>query len=184
MYPWRDLLDECFLIPARELVSMMWADDLTFLSHTNQDSISFSAGYRFWLWASYLTSLSLGFLICKMRMICILQIWMVSLALSISPLAQWFLGFFCLFVFYFDCTAWLVRSQFPIQGLNPGHGSESTESWLPDHQATPLPQHSGFLSMANSNKNNNKTLYPYPTRAAPLARSFSRKHLGGYDCAC
>ena len=29
---------------------------------------------------------------------------------------------------FFDCTAWLIGSQFPNQGLNLDHGSESAKS--------------------------------------------------------
>ena len=32
------------------------------------------------------------------------------------------------FLFSFLCTLCLLESQFPDQGLNPGHGSETTES--------------------------------------------------------
>ena len=32
------------------------------------------------------------------------------------------------FIIFFDHTSWLVGSQFPDQGLNPGHGSERAES--------------------------------------------------------
>ena len=32
------------------------------------------------------------------------------------------------FFFFFGCATYLVRSWFPNQGLNSGHGSESTKS--------------------------------------------------------
>ena len=37
------------------------------------------------------------------------------------------------FFFFF----WLIESQFPNQGLNPGHGGESPESEPPGHQGAP-----------------------------------------------
>ena len=43
---------------------------------------------------------------------------------------QWFWLAGLVFLFFFDLgrAAWLAESQFPDQGSNPAHGSESTES--------------------------------------------------------
>ena len=35
---------------------------------------------------------------------------------------------FYLFIYSFGCAAQFTGSQFPNQGLNPGHGSKNTES--------------------------------------------------------
>ena len=45
------------------------------------------------------------------------------------------MGFFCFggVFFFFSCTAWLAGSQFPDQGLNPGHNVKARN---PNHQAT------------------------------------------------
>ena len=43
------------------------------------------------------------------------------------------------FFFSFGCATWLVGFQFLDQGLNPGHGSESPESYSLGHQGTPSP---------------------------------------------
>ena len=49
-----------------------------------------------------------------------------------------FLSFFVVFaVVVVGCAAWLAGSQFPKQGLNPGHGSESPESEPLGHRGAP-----------------------------------------------
>ena len=51
-----------------------------------------------------------------------------------------YLEFFFFFFFFFfghGMQPLDMDSQFPDQGLNPGHSSESAESSLPDHQGTP-----------------------------------------------
>lgn len=40
-------------------------------------------------------------------------------------------------VIFFGCAVWLAGSQFLHQGLNPGHGNESLESYPLCHQKTP-----------------------------------------------
>ena len=40
-------------------------------------------------------------------------------------------------ILFFSFNMWLVGSQFPTQGLNLGHGSESPESSPVNHQGTP-----------------------------------------------
>ena len=40
-------------------------------------------------------------------------------------------------ILFFPFNMWLVGSQFPTQGLNLGHGSESPESSPLNHQGTP-----------------------------------------------
>ena len=49
-----------------------------------------------------------------------------------------FLSFFLSFFLCFGRTAQLVGSQFPDQGLNPGHGSENTKSSPLDRQGSPM----------------------------------------------
>ena len=44
---------------------------------------------------------------------------------------------FLFFLFSFGRAAWLAGSQFPDQGLNQGHHSESAKSLPLDHQGTP-----------------------------------------------
>ena len=39
-----------------------------------------------------------------------------------------------IFFFFFGHGSWLMESQFPDQGLNPGRGSESLEYWSLGHQ--------------------------------------------------
>ena len=39
--------------------------------------------------------------------------------------------------FFFDHAVWLLRSEFPDEGLNLGHSSESTNSLPLDHQGAP-----------------------------------------------
>ena len=46
--------------------------------------------------------------------------------------------------FGFSHITWLAGSQFPDQGLNLGHGSESAESWPLDHQVLTTPISSTF----------------------------------------
>ena len=55
-------------------------------------------------------------------------------AFSATPMD---LNFFFSFLFFFGCAAWIAGSQFPKQGLNSGHGSESPESQPPGHGGTP-----------------------------------------------
>ena len=47
-------------------------------------------------------------------------------AIAFSQVHSNHLLFLSLF-FFFDCAAWLAGSQFPNQGLNPGHSSKSPE---------------------------------------------------------
>ena len=49
----------------------------------------------------------------------------------------WYEGLRLILFFFFGCTTRLAGSQFPHQGLNPGPGSESSESQPPGHQGTP-----------------------------------------------
>ena len=38
--------------------------------------------------------------------------------------------------FFLWPPSWFVRSQFPKEGLNPGHSNESPEAWNPNHYTT------------------------------------------------
>ena len=50
---------------------------------------------------------------------------------------MWFTFLKIVFHFFYCCTARLAGSQFPDHGLNPGPGSESTESYPLDCQRIP-----------------------------------------------